>query len=60
MSTMTERYDLDDVAGAAEQLKGGDWRTTVTTALHRLEVDRALCDPPDDTGGDLGGVPARI
>ena len=57
---MTERYDLDDVAGAAEQLKGGDWRTTVTTALHRLEVDRALCDPPDDPGGDLGGVPARI
>ena len=47
-------------AGAAELLKGREWRTTVTAALHRLEIESLLRDPPDDEGGDPAGVPARI
>lgn len=46
-------------AGAAELLKGDDWRVTVTSAVHRLEVELLLRYPPDDPGDPIG-VPARI
>ena len=46
-------------AGAAELLKGDDWRVTVTCAGHRLEVEPLLRYPPEDPG-DPTGVPARI
>src|SRR3954470_6355310 len=46
-------------AGAAELLKGNDWRTTVTSAVHRLEIELLLRYPPDDPR-DGARVPARI